>query len=120
MFRRLTTCVSSAVHLVAGCITPGGDFVVPHRGRVLLGSEKLLMQGIPCDRLLLGNETEVQLGDLAGNASKSLFALPVRRVFRERSHPRAGRIAYRFADATPLEPLIQGRSASSILQQLLV
>ena len=53
---------------IAGCITPGGDVFLPHAGRPLLGCEKLLLQGIPYFRLLLGNETEVQLGDLAGNA----------------------------------------------------
>jgi len=53
---------------IASCITPGGDFFVPHRGRPLLGCEKLLIQGLPYFRLLLGNETEVQLSDLAGNA----------------------------------------------------
>jgi hypothetical protein len=45
-----------------------GDFFVPHRGRALLGCERLLLQGIPFFRLLLGNETNVQLGDLSGNA----------------------------------------------------
>jgi len=30
---------------VAGCITPGGDIFLPHHGRPLLGSEKLLLQG---------------------------------------------------------------------------
>jgi len=58
----------SAVSGIAGCITPGGDVFLPHAGRPLLGCEKLLLQGIPYFRLLLGNETEVQLGDLAGNA----------------------------------------------------
>ena len=53
---------------VAGCISPGGEFFLPHAGRPLLGCEKLLLQGIPYFRLLLGNETEVQLGDMAGNA----------------------------------------------------
>lgn len=53
---------------IAGCVTPGGDFFVPHKGRPLLGCEKLLIQGLPYFRLVLGNETEVQLGDLAGNA----------------------------------------------------
>ncbi|GKY91341.1 hypothetical protein MPSEU_000106300 [Mayamaea pseudoterrestris] len=53
---------------IASCLTPGGDFFVPHRGRPLLGCERLLAQGIPYFRLLLGNETNVQLGDLAGNA----------------------------------------------------
>lgn len=33
-----------------------------------MGYEKLLLQGIPFSRLLLGPETEVQLSDLAGNA----------------------------------------------------
>ena len=53
---------------IAGCITPGGDFFLPSEGRPILGSEKLMIQGIPYFRLALGNETEVQLGDLAGNA----------------------------------------------------
>ena len=53
---------------VAGCITPGGDVFLPHLGRPLLGPEKLLLQGIPFFRLRLGNETEVNMSDLAGNA----------------------------------------------------
>jgi site-specific DNA-cytosine methylase len=53
---------------ISSCVTPGGDFLLPHLGRPLLGCEKLLLQGIPYFRLALGNETEVQLGDLAGNA----------------------------------------------------
>ncbi len=53
---------------IAGCVTPGGDFFVPNKGRPLLGCEKLLVQGLPYFRLVLGNESEVQLGDLAGNA----------------------------------------------------
>ena len=58
----------SACPGIAGCITPGGEFFLPHAGRPLLGCEKLLLQGIPYFRLALGNETEVQIGDLAGNA----------------------------------------------------
>jgi hypothetical protein len=53
---------------IAGCITPGGDVFLPHQGRPILGCEKLLAQAIPYFSLNLGNETEVQLGDLAGNA----------------------------------------------------
>jgi hypothetical protein len=78
---------------IAGCITPGGDFFLPQEGRpilvskkfsatilstlkfhmltlisVLQGCEKLMIQGIPYFRLALGAESEVQLGDLAGNA----------------------------------------------------
>lgn len=53
---------------IASCLSPGGDFLLPNHGRPLLGCEKLLLQGIPYFRLALGNETEVQLGDLAGNA----------------------------------------------------
>lgn len=58
----------SATSGIAGCVTPGGDFLLPNRGRPLLGCEKLLVQGLPYFRLALQNETEVQLGDLAGNA----------------------------------------------------
>ena len=53
---------------ITGCITPGGENFGPHRGRCILGYEKLLLGGIPVDKLLLGTETEVQLSDLAGNA----------------------------------------------------
>jgi site-specific DNA-cytosine methylase len=53
---------------ISGCITPGGLLFLPALGRPLLGCEKLLLQGIPYFRLALGTETEVQLGDLAGNA----------------------------------------------------
>ena len=42
-------------------------------GRTFTGGEKLLLQGIPTDRLKLSGESEVQLGDLAGNA----MSLPV-------------------------------------------
>ena len=58
----------SAVPGIASCITPDGDVFLPHAGRPLLGCKKLLLQGIPFFPLILGNETEVQLGDLAGNA----------------------------------------------------
>ena len=53
---------------ITGCITPGGETFGPHRGRCVLGYEKLLLSGIPADKLLLGTESEVQLSDLAGNA----------------------------------------------------
>lgn len=53
---------------VCGCVTPGGELFLTHKGRSAMGFEKLLMQGIPFSRLLLGPETEVQLSDLAGNA----------------------------------------------------
>jgi site-specific DNA-cytosine methylase len=53
---------------IAGCISPGGELFCPHLGRPLLGCEKLLLQGIPYFRLALGSESEVELGDMAGNA----------------------------------------------------
>ena len=56
----------SAVSGIAGCVTPGGNMFLPHLGRPLLGSEKLMLQGIPLFRLLLGNETEVQVGSSGG------------------------------------------------------
>ena len=58
----------SAVPGIAGCISPGGEFFVTNLGRPLLGCEKLLVQGIPYFRLALGSESEVEIGDLAGNA----------------------------------------------------
>ena len=68
--------ISQNIHLVktlhlpgvSCCITPGGKNFLSSGGRSMLGYEKLLLQGIPPDRLLLGRETEVQLSDLAGNA----------------------------------------------------
>jgi hypothetical protein len=53
---------------VSGCVTPGGELLLAHKGRTVMGYEKLLLQGIPFSRLLLGPESEVQLSDLAGNA----------------------------------------------------
>ena len=50
----------SATVGVCGCVTPGGELILPHKGRTLMGYEKLLLQGIPFSRLLLGPETEVQ------------------------------------------------------------
>ena len=46
-----------AIPGVAGCLTPGGDFLVPHKGRPLLGCERLLVQGIPFFRLILGTSS---------------------------------------------------------------
>ncbi|VEU41203.1 unnamed protein product [Pseudo-nitzschia multistriata] len=62
------TTFRSATVGVSGCVTPGGELLLPHKGRIVMGYEKLLLQGIPFSRLLLGPETEVQLSDLAGNA----------------------------------------------------
>lgn len=58
---------------VCGCLTPGGWLLFPEHGRCMLGFEKLIVNGIPADRVLLGSETEVQMSDLAGNA----MSLPV-------------------------------------------
>jgi len=65
---------------------------MPHKGRTLMGYEKLLLQGIPFSRLLLGPETEVQLSDLAGNAmsvsvvcATMLAAICAPQLRRERS-----------------------------------
>eukprot|EP00501_MAST-03F_sp_TOSAG23-6_P000813 GSMAST32.ASY1.ANO1.843.1 assembled CDS len=75
----------------SGCITPAGLSFLPQFGRMLTGGEKLAFQGIPIDRLQLGQETEMQLGDLAGNAmsltvisAAMLAALSVKQFARER------------------------------------
>jgi site-specific DNA-cytosine methylase len=75
----------------AGCLTPAGCSFLPSEGRILTGAEKLGFQGIPIDRLALGAETEMQLGDLAGNAmslpvisAAMLAALSVKEFARKR------------------------------------
>lgn len=68
----------------------------PDLGRPILGCEKLLLQGIPYFLLELGNETEVQLSDLAGNAmtlsvvsATILAALTCKQLQRETSKKRS-------------------------------
>ncbi|OAX82532.1 hypothetical protein ACJ72_03117 [Emergomyces africanus] len=56
---------------IAGCLTPRGQHFVTSRGGPLLGIEALALQGIPIDRLLLSNDTQRDLNDLAGNAMSS-------------------------------------------------
>ena len=83
--------IKTATPGIAGCLTPGGWSYLPHLGRSVTGTEKLLFQGIPVDRLQLGQESEVQVSDLAGNAmslsvvsSAILAALCVKQFARER------------------------------------
>ncbi|PGH36533.1 hypothetical protein GX50_00569 [[Emmonsia] crescens] len=56
---------------VSGCLTPRGQHFVTSRGGPLLGIEALALQGIPIDRLLLSNDSQRDLNDLAGNAMSS-------------------------------------------------
>ncbi|EFE36108.1 SNF2 family helicase, putative [Trichophyton benhamiae CBS 112371] len=56
---------------VAGCLTPRGQHFITSRGGPLLGIEALALQGIPIDRLLIGNDGQRDLHDLAGNAMTS-------------------------------------------------
>ncbi|KAK2750622.1 hypothetical protein FQN57_002693 [Myotisia sp. PD_48] len=56
---------------VAGCLTPRGQHFITSRGGPLLGIEALALQGIPIDRLLIGNDSQKALHDLAGNAMSS-------------------------------------------------
>ncbi|ODH45084.1 hypothetical protein ACO22_00379 [Paracoccidioides brasiliensis] len=56
---------------IAGCLTPRGQHFVTSRGGPLLGIESLALQGIPIDRLLLSNDSQRDLNDLAGNAMSS-------------------------------------------------
>ena len=91
--------VSQNVHMaqpnsrpgITGCLTPGGYIFLPCMSRCLTGAEKLLFNGIPVDRLQIGQETEVQLSDLAGNAMSltvvsacTLAALCVKEYARRR------------------------------------
>ncbi|PGH01037.1 hypothetical protein GX51_05473 [Blastomyces parvus] len=56
---------------ISGCLTPRGQHFVTSRGGPLLGIEALALQGIPIDRLLLSNDSQKDLNDLAGNAMSS-------------------------------------------------
>ena len=56
---------------MAGCLTPRGQHFITSRGGPLLGIEALALQGIPIDRLLLSNDSQRDLHDLAGNAMSS-------------------------------------------------
>ena len=51
-----------------GCITPCGVFYPFTRGIPLTGDEKWKLNGLPTNRLRMGMLTEVNKGDMAGNA----------------------------------------------------
>ena len=53
---------------LVSAITPNGIDFVSNRQTTLPGSELLVLQGIPTRRLHIGNESERELQDLAGNA----------------------------------------------------
>lgn len=50
------------------CITPSGCFFVTNKQTVMTGSNLLVAQGMPSDKLLFAKETPKELQDLAGNA----------------------------------------------------
>ena len=52
---------------IVACITPSAKPFASNRHTVLIGEQLLRLQGIP-EGLLLGNESQRQLQDLAGNA----------------------------------------------------
>lgn len=56
---------------VAGCLTPSGQPFSTLRGGPLTGLEALSLQGLPIDRLILSQESQRELQDLAGNAMTS-------------------------------------------------
>ncbi|RYN75563.1 hypothetical protein AA0117_g6173 [Alternaria alternata] len=53
---------------IAPCITPGGQDFASNRQHALNGSQLLMLQGMPLDRLLFASETQKDLQNLAGNA----------------------------------------------------
>lgn len=50
------------------CITPGGCDFASNRQQALNGSELLLLQGLPLNKILFARETQKERQDLAGNA----------------------------------------------------
>ncbi|KAL2829835.1 hypothetical protein BJY01DRAFT_261159 [Aspergillus pseudoustus] len=63
--------IDSRAYGIVGCITPCGIPYMTTRGGPLCGLESLALQGLPLDRLLLTQETQRELQDLAGNAMSS-------------------------------------------------
>lgn len=55
-------------HGLVSCLTPSGLKFLTTRGSPLTGREALLLQGLPVHKLLLTNESQRELLDLAGNA----------------------------------------------------
>lgn len=53
---------------IAPCLTPSGLDFASNRQHALNGSQLLILQGMPLDRLLFANETQKDLQNLAGNA----------------------------------------------------
>ncbi|KAL8691849.1 MAG: hypothetical protein Q9218_003010 [Villophora microphyllina] len=53
---------------IVGCLTPHQIPFFTLRGGPLIGWETMRLQGLPADKLLLGNLTETHIRDLAGNA----------------------------------------------------
>ncbi|KAF2640429.1 hypothetical protein P280DRAFT_550182 [Massarina eburnea CBS 473.64] len=53
---------------VVPCITPSGMDFVSNRQTPLTGSQLLVLQGMPYNKLLFAKETQKELQDLAGNA----------------------------------------------------
>lgn len=53
---------------ILGCITPNGCNFATNRQQALNGTQLLIMQGQPIDKLLFANETQRNCQDLAGNA----------------------------------------------------
>ncbi|KAL4807283.1 hypothetical protein BDV18DRAFT_159502 [Aspergillus unguis] len=63
--------IDSRAYGIVGCITPTGIPYMTTRGGPLCGLESLALQGLPLDRLLLTQESQRDLQDLAGNAMSS-------------------------------------------------
>lgn len=73
------------------CITPSGIDFIPSRHSALTGTQLLLLQGMPNDKLLFAGETQRDIQDLAGNAMSTTVIgaatvaalISARRSFRE-------------------------------------
>ncbi|KAH0420484.1 hypothetical protein CcaCcLH18_13996 [Colletotrichum camelliae] len=56
------------------CLIPSAELFLSRLGRCLLGTEFLILQGIPIDRVKISDETDKQLKDLGGNAMTTTVA----------------------------------------------
>jgi hypothetical protein len=108
---------------IAPCITPGGQDFASNRQCALNGSELLLLQGMPLAKLILANETQKDLQNLAGNAMSttvigaSLISALISgsRAFRPSCLANNGKAYARETVAQQTEILVQSKSMQRTL-----
>ena len=68
----------TAVPGIASCITPGGDIFLPHLGRPLLGSEKLLLQGKLVCKIIINPLSSFACNHMSSLSRYTIFSIVTR------------------------------------------